>query len=389
MGAFPNGYRRHGSQANSDDLFAGTRMPFGDHLEELRWRLWRAVAGFAAVVFLVFTLDFIGFATGSSIGVAKPLKDFIAYPVEQELTAFYRRRVEKVLAGLDHEEGLLRANRPTGFVRMGFYRRQILALLRGQPAAVVNRFARPQLKGEAAGPALHDTIEINEGDVLSLWVRQEEPLRDAAYRQEAERQVGRRPTLATMSLMEGMMVYLQVALACGIVLGSPWIVGQIWAFVASGLYPHEKRPIYVYIPVSIGLFVLGVLGCQLWVIPKAIATLLGFNEWLDLEPDLRLKEWLGFAVWMPLVFGLSFQTPLVMLVLERVGLLSLASYQRKRRLAWFSLAAVAAIATPPLDVLSMLVLWGALGLLFESGILLCRWVPKDGSLQTVDGTISP
>ena len=379
MRVFPSGHwqaSRHLSPANADDLFTDTRMPFGDHLEELRWRLWRAVAGFAVVIFLVFTLDFVGFATGTPLGVAKPLKDFIASPVEQELTRFYRRRVEKVLATLDHDERLLQANRPTGFVRMGFCRRQILALLRGQPPAVVNSLPRPRLKGEAAGASLHDTIEISEEDILGLWVRQEEPLRDAAYRQEAERQVGRRPTLATMSLMEGMMVYLQVAFACGIVLGSPWIAWQVWAFVASGLYPHEKRPVYVYIPVSLGLFLAGVLSCQLWVIPKAIETLLGFNEWLDLEPDLRLKEWLGFAVWMPLVFGLSFQTPLAMLLLERVGLLSVESYRRKRRLAWFSLAAVAAIATPPLDVLSMLVLWGSLGLLFESGIVLCRWVRK-------------
>src|SRR5437868_1056291 len=101
MRAFLSGHAqasRYQSPANADDLFTDTRMPFGDHLEELRWRLWRAIAGFAVVIFLVFTLDFIGFATGTPVGVAKPLKDFIASPVEQELTRFYRRRVEKVLA---------------------------------------------------------------------------------------------------------------------------------------------------------------------------------------------------------------------------------------------------------------------------------------------------
>src|SRR5262249_54018285 len=103
----------------SEDLFADTRMPFGDHLEELRWRLWRAVAGFGLIGFLVFTLDFVGFVTGTPVGVAKPVKDFIARPVEEELAKFYRRRVDQVLAALDKDPTLVDVNRPTGFVRMG------------------------------------------------------------------------------------------------------------------------------------------------------------------------------------------------------------------------------------------------------------------------------
>ena len=154
------------------------------------------------------------------------------------------------------------------------------------------------------------------------------------------------------------------------------IVGAIIA-VADGL----KRPpnsdleplpqSLQYDPYSAALLLAGILVCQIWVIPKAVETLLGFNEWLDLEPDLRLKEWLGFAVWMPLAFGLSFQTPLVMLLLERLGLLTIASYRSKRRLAWFFMAVIAGVVTPPFDVMSMLFLWVVLGLLYEVGILCC------------------
>jgi sec-independent protein translocase protein TatC len=164
--------------------------------------------------------------------------------------------------------------------------------------------------------------------------------------------------------------------ACSAVLASPWIFWQGWSFVGAGLYPREKRPVLFYLPLSVLLLAAGILICQVWVIPKAVETLLGFNEWLDLEPDLRLKEWLGFAVWMPLAFGLSFQTPLLMLVLERVGLLSIETYRNKRRLAWFLMAIIAGIVTPPFDVMSMLVLWVVLGILYEIGILLCMRLPR-------------
>ncbi len=102
-----------------------------------------------------------------------------------------------------------------------------------------------------------------------------------------------------------------------------------------------------------------------------IETLLAFNEWLDLEPDLRLNEWLGFAVLMPLIFGIAFQTPLVMLFVHGLGFISAVSFRRKRRLAWLLMGAGAAVMNPSPDLWSMLFLWIPLGLLYELGILLC------------------
>src|SRR5262249_39142096 len=154
----------------------------------------------------------------------------------------------------------------------------------GQPIAEVNGFPRPV---PAAGA---------EADVFRIWWREEEPVKGAVARQKAGQQVGRRPTLRTLGPAEGMMVYIKVAMGCGVVLGSPWIFWQVWSFVAVGLYPHERRPIHVYLPFSLGLFLAGVLFCQFLVLPKAIEALLWFNDWLDYEPDLRLSEWLGFAL---------------------------------------------------------------------------------------------
>jgi sec-independent protein translocase protein TatC len=128
-------------------------------------------------------------------------------------------------------------------------------------------------------------------------------------------------------------------------------------------------------PFSVGLFIGGVLLCEFFVIPKAVEALLWFNEWIGLEPDLRLSEWLGFAIMMPLIFGISFQTPLAMLFVYRIGLMSIDTFREKRRIIWFFMAAFAAIITPSTDPYSMLFLWVPLCLLFELGIWLCLLYP--------------
>jgi sec-independent protein translocase protein TatC len=343
------------------DPFANTRMPFGEHLEALRRHLWRVLAGFGLIVFLVFALDFVGYATNTRVGVAKPVQDFISAPVKQALEDFYDQRIRKVLERLERDALLRAANRPTEFARVAFLRAELQAAVSGQPATEEKGLPRPESPAEA--------------ELVKLWVRHDEPLKEIAALHEAERHVGRRPTLATMSVSEGVMVYCKVALVCGVVLGSPWIFWELWSFVALGLYPHEKRPIRVYLPVSLGLFLTGVLFCQLVVMPKAIEALLWFNDWFDWEPDLRLKEWLGFALLLPLVFGVSFQTPLVMLFVNHLGIGTPETFRRSRRAAWFLLAVFAAVASPTVDVVNLLLLWIPLGLLFELGIVLCRLSP--------------
>src|SRR5205085_235493 len=141
------------------------------------------------------------------------------------------------------------------------------------------------------------------------------------------------------------------------VIGSPWIFYQIWAFIAAGLYPHEKKLVHVYLPVSLGLFLSGVFMCQFLVIPRAIEALLWFNEWLGFKPDLRLNEWLGFAILLPVVFGVSFQTPMVMMFLARIGIMTAESFRKHWRMAYFALAVFAAIITPTPDMITMLMLW--------------------------------
>ncbi len=340
-----------------DDFFAETRMSFGDHIEDLRVHLWRAIKGF-------FFACIFGFFIG------KQMLNFIARPVEQQLQKFYDRRVENVEKDL--KEGASEAqdaDTATDFFRVAMPAEQ-LRHLRNGAFDKADDFPKPDLNSDQKTSLVH------------LWMRYENPLKVSIYTHKATQLVGKRPALSTLNVSEALMVYMKVSLVTGFVLGSPWIFFQVWAFVAAGLYPHEKKYVHVYLPLSLGLFLVGVLVCEFLVMPKAVEALLWFNEWLGLEPDMRLNEWLGFAIMMPVVFGLSFQTPLVMLFMNRLGIMSVESYREKRRIIWFLMAVFAAVITPSVDPYGMLFLWVPMCLLFEFGIYMCMLSPTP--LRTED-----
>ncbi|HEY7428145.1 MAG TPA: twin-arginine translocase subunit TatC, partial [Gemmataceae bacterium] len=229
---------------------------------------------------------------------------------------------------------------------------------------------------------LRKALGLPEGKVKEEWMPlpvRVRPLDWEILTGEAARLVNRPPSLMSLTVTEPFTVYFKVSAYCGVVLASPWIFYQLWLFVAAGLYPHEKRLIHVNLPLSIGLFLGGVALCELVVLPTGVDYLLSFNDWLGYEPELRLSDWLSFALLMPLVFGVAFQTPLVMVFLERIGVFSVEGYRRHRRLAIFLLAVLAAVMSVTPDYYSMLALTMPLWGLYEVGILLCHWAPRPPS----------
>src|SRR5262249_53183496 len=109
------------------------------------------------------------------------------------------------------------------------------------------------------------------------------PVDHALIVQEADRIVKKADELKIFKITEGIMIYLEVSLICGLVLGSPWIFFQLWSFVAAGLYSNEKKLVHVYMPFSLGLFLCGVFLCEFFVIPQAIRFLLDFTAWLNVN----------------------------------------------------------------------------------------------------------
>ncbi|MFP6763367.1 MAG: twin-arginine translocase subunit TatC, partial [Planctomycetaceae bacterium] len=196
------------------------------------------------------------------------------------------------------------------------------------------------------------------------------PLRIAADAfSELESVIVRQNQAVTLNVQEAFLTYLKVAFIAGLIMASPWVMYQIWQFVAAGLYPHERRYIYIYLPLSTILFLVGVVFCFFAVFPFVLNFLLGFNSLLDVQPQIRLSEWISFAVTLPLMFGLSFQLPLVMLFLERISVFDTAGYREKRKLAILVIAFLSMMLTPA-DPMSMLLMMFPLTLLYEFGIIL-------------------
>lgn len=356
-----------------DDMFADTRMSFGEHIEDLRTHLLRAIYGFL-LAFLI------------AIPLGKPVLRFIARPVEEQLGAFTARyndsRREELMA--DKRAGLLDDLPP---IRSKQYL-EIDPLLEKfgehfglQPKGASNKVLGKMDKGVFSLIAaldlepMVDWKKLEHGRYIEVDTIAVDPVQ---YAEDVQKflQVIRPPRLSTLSVQEAFMVLFWVIVMTGLVISSPWVFVQIWSFIAAGLYPHEKKLVNVYLPFSLGLFLVGVFVCEFFVIPKAIEAMLWFNEYLGFQPDLRLSEWLGFAIFMPLVFGVSFQTPLVMYFMEKIGLFTIESYRNKRRIAWFLMAIFAAVITPSTDAFSMLFLWVPMSLLYELGILLCAFSPR-------------
>ena len=190
-----------------------------------------------------------------------------------------------------------------------------------------------------------------------------------------------RQFMKTQSAQEAMVVYFKVAILCSFVVASPWIFYQVWAFIAAGLYPHERAYVYKFLGPSIGLFLTGVIMCQFVVLPGAVKALIGFNEYIDLDPDLRLNEWLGFALLLPIVFGISFQTPLVMFFFNRLGTFGWEDYWAKWRYAVLILALISALITPTPDAITMSYLFVPMFGLYMLGIAVCKFFPPPHELD--------
>jgi sec-independent protein translocase protein TatC len=187
--------------------------------------------------------------------------------------------------------------------------------------------------------------------------------------------------VVSLNVQEPFMIYLKVSMISGLVLASPWVFYQLWMFVAAGLFPHERKYVYLYGTISGVLFLVGVVFCFYLVFPFVLRFLLGFNRMIGVHPQIRLSEWISFAVTLPLLFGVSFQLPLVMLFLERLGILEEETYREKRRMSILIISIISMVLTPA-DPVSMLMMMFPLLFLYELGIVLCRMSPPRSPFET-------
>ncbi|HOM17761.1 MAG TPA: twin-arginine translocase subunit TatC, partial [Thermoguttaceae bacterium] len=140
-------------------------------------------------------------------------------------------------------------------------------------------------------------------------------------------------------------------------------------------YPHEKRYIHIFLPISLSLFLAGVALAFFFVFPPVLDFLFSFNGWLGIDPDPRISEWLGFVLFLPLGFGIAFQLPLAMLFLERIGIFTVQSYLGSWRVSVLTIFVLSMILTPA-DPYSMFLMAIPLLFLYVLGILMCKLMPR-------------
>lgn len=183
------------------------------------------------------------------------------------------------------------------------------------------------------------------------------------------------------------MTQMMVALVAGLILASPWVFYQIWAFVGAGLKPRERRFVRIYGPFSLLLFLTGVLFFYFIIYPVALSYLYSYGQDFNayqlahysdrvrITDSSFLGQYVNFVLLVGFVFGLMFETPLVILFLGRVGIVQLETFRRQRKIALFVIVIIAACVTPP-DVFSMIALSIPMYGLYELGLLLLRWTTK-------------
>jgi sec-independent protein translocase protein TatC len=173
-------------------------------------------------------------------------------------------------------------------------------------------------------------------------------------------------TLIATSVISPFMVPLKIMMLAAFLLALPVVLYQVWAFVAPGLYSHEKKLVLPLVVSSTVLFFAGVAFCYFFVFGKVFAFIQGFApKSITAAPDI--EAYLSFVMTMFLAFGCAFEVPIVVVVLARMGLVPVEKLKEFR--GYFVVLAfiIAAVITPP-DVVSQLALALPMCLLYELGI---------------------
>ncbi len=178
------------------------------------------------------------------------------------------------------------------------------------------------------------------------------------------------------SLTEAFVTYMKVASWGALCITFPFILIQIWKFIAPGLYRHERNALRPFLVLTPTLFVTGAVFAYFVVIPIAWKFFIGFEQaampgTLPIQLEARMADYLNLTMSLLFAFGVAFQLPVLMLILVRFGILAPEDLAKKRRMAILIIFIVAAVLTPP-DILSQFCLALPLMLLYEGGIIAAK-----------------
>lgn len=383
----------------SKDLFDDTSMTFGEHLEVLRIHIIKGLFGLVigVIIALIFGHQIIAIIRepidnalkAYSIPAAQQQDDLEGFDLWNYVSSYFSDEVppppavtpDTEISDMERSPGVKADASPDSAVDESLPDVEAAVPPTSADADLIELTLPADRLVNSLKRVLGDAVQFPDsasltGKTVPLIVRS--PLL-ATLRREIEflqidtenlRAAQLKPV--TLTVEEAFMTYLKVSFIAGLVLSSPWLFYQIWLFVAVGLYPHERSYVKVYLPMSLGLFIIGAVFCYYAVFPLMLSFLLEYNRILGVTPQIRLSEWITFAILFPAMFGLSFQLPLVMLFLERISVFNVETYREKRRISILVIAIASMFLTPSGDPASMIMMMTPLLILYELGIYLCQ-----------------
>jgi len=178
--------------------------------------------------------------------------------------------------------------------------------------------------------------------------------------------------IVTLKPTEAFTTYMKVTLAIGAAVAMPVIVSQILLFVMPALHPHERRWVYLGTPAVTLAFCLGLLFGFLVVVPAGVQFLAGFGANIA-TPNWSIEEYVSFVSSFVFWIGISFETPIIIFFLAKLGVVQASQLARYRKYALIGAFVIGAIITPTPDPLNQTIVSLPIYLLFELGILLARF----------------
>jgi sec-independent protein translocase protein TatC len=170
---------------------------------------------------------------------------------------------------------------------------------------------------------------------------------------------------------EAVVIYFKLAFILGAVLAMPFIVYQLFRFVTPGLKPKEKQYLYIFAPIASLSFASGVAFASLIILPFSIKYLQGFLSDI-IKPVYSIGHYISFVTSLLLWVGLSFETPLLIFFLAKLGVVNPKMLRRGRRYVYLLFAFIAAVITPTVDPFNMMLVMVPLLVLYEVGVILAK-----------------
>jgi sec-independent protein translocase protein TatC len=176
--------------------------------------------------------------------------------------------------------------------------------------------------------------------------------------------------LQVLGVGDAFVIQVKIAIVIGIILAMPVLLYQLWAFIAPGLTPNERKVVRPWIPMALVFFAMGV-GIAFLVLPYAIQFLFSFTD-ESLQARPAAGQYFDFVTTMFLAFGLVMEFPILLIGLSTVGIVTSARLRSARRMVILGISIFAAVVTPGGDLISPFVLGGTMYLLFELTIVFIR-----------------